>query len=106
VNSTAAQIRPFALQMIESVNILHSCSYCHLDLSPENFLMCDNGKSLRLIDFGAARKLLQRKDDLYPPPKRGEDRPGKDSYRAPEIQNKQQEHKIKHNTDQQQTTFR
>ncbi|ETO22380.1 hypothetical protein RFI_14820 [Reticulomyxa filosa] len=84
-----SSLRSLALQMIESVGILHSCGYCHLDISPENFLMCHNNTTLKLIDFGASRKLLQRNDDLYPPPKRSEDRPGKDSYRAPEIHNKQ-----------------
>ena len=47
-------------QVFSSVNYLHKKGFVHRDLKPENICL-DNDQSIKLIDFGTARKFTQGK---------------------------------------------
>nr|XP_015804148.2 myosin light chain kinase, smooth muscle isoform X2 [Nothobranchius furzeri] len=50
-------------QILEGIAYMHEKNIVHLDLKPENIVCVDpNGTSIKIIDFGLARKL----DDLTP----------------------------------------
>jgi len=67
--------------LAEGLKILHDQKVCHLDISLENLLI-DRSFGLKITDFGQARKfepgVLMKVENGV--------RPGKDSYRAPELQ--------------------
>nr|KAG5709951.1 hypothetical protein BaRGS_029993 [Batillaria attramentaria] len=53
----------FIKQILEGVKHLHDNSIVHLDLKPENIMLLDqNCTSIKLIDFGLARKISDRED--------------------------------------------
>lgn len=43
----------------ESLRIVHNANTLHRDISPENILITNNGNSIKLIDFGAARHYIE-----------------------------------------------
>lgn len=55
--SREKQIRPLARQIITAVRMLHEMGIAHRDISPENIVLCADGKGdfqANLIDFGMA----------------------------------------------------
>lgn len=52
---------PKALYVAKSItnalNVTHSASVLHRDITPDNVILCDNG-DIKLIDFGAARQVV------------------------------------------------
>jgi len=70
--------------LAEGIHFMHTNKICHLDLSLENILLTKNSQ-LRIADFGHARffelgEKLEIENGL---------RVGKETYRAPEIQEKE-----------------
>lgn len=57
VNSAlpAAQTQSFLYQLLQSLVFLHSNRIFHRDLKPQNLLISDDGKTIKLADFGLAR---------------------------------------------------
>jgi serine/threonine protein kinase len=52
-----AWIRALISQLLDALQILHSHSCYHRDISPDNILMLEDGRPL-LLDFGAARRVI------------------------------------------------
>merc|ERR1712032_5753 len=48
--------RYFALQAIAAINEVHAKGYIHRDIKLENFLLFEEGKTIKLIDFGSCCK--------------------------------------------------
>jgi len=44
-------------QLVEAITTIHSQGFCHRDIKPENAIIADNGRRLKLIDFGLAKGL-------------------------------------------------
>ena len=53
----------FIKQILEGVKHLHEHHIVHLDLKPENIMLLDrNSTKIKLIDFGLARKIMDKED--------------------------------------------
>lgn len=70
-------------QLLHAVFYMHSVNIAHRDLKPENFLLKEKGvplasNTLKIIDFGIAKKFRRGKDDLRT-------RSGTAYYVAPEV---------------------
>jgi non-specific serine/threonine protein kinase len=50
------------LPILEGVSLLHQAGYCHLNISPGNILMQENGAPV-LLDFGATQRPGKAKDN-------------------------------------------
>jgi len=50
-------VEPFLKQEAAALAHLHACMVCHRDLKPTNFIVSNDGKRVRLTDFGLATLL-------------------------------------------------
>ncbi|EAS06366.4 kinase domain protein, partial (macronuclear) [Tetrahymena thermophila SB210] len=75
-----------AIQIIDSVNYIHSFNIIHRDIKPENFLVYLDGKQpeIKLCDFGLSAQIPDNKDSIQ-----AIESIGNLGYSAPEILNKQ-----------------
>lgn len=71
--------RPLMASMIKGVMTLHSIGFAHRDISPENFLMASNDRTL-LMDFGLAAEMSEDWQVDHT------GHVGKQAYVAPELQ--------------------
>lgn len=60
------EARTIMMQLLRSLNYLHSHEICHRDLKPENLLFSetDNINSLKLIDFGLSKMMGQKNEQM------------------------------------------
>lgn len=56
------QARELLLQIAGALRQVHDAGLIHSDISPSNILL-ENGNRVKLIDFGAARSLMQEQDE-------------------------------------------
>ncbi|EAR81873.2 kinase domain protein, partial (macronuclear) [Tetrahymena thermophila SB210] len=75
-----------AIQIIDSVNYIHSFNIIHRDIKPENFLVYLDGKQpeIKLCNFGLSAQIPDNKDSIQ-----AIESIGNLGYSAPEILNKQ-----------------
>ncbi|KAF1742680.1 hypothetical protein MXB_3390 [Myxobolus squamalis] len=50
-------VKSFAYQLLSAINYIHKLDICHRDIKPQNILLCENRKILKVCDFGSAKKL-------------------------------------------------
>ena len=43
---------------------MHSKGVCHRDIKPDNIMMNEETKKIKLIDFGIAKKMIVRKQKI------------------------------------------
>ena len=73
--------RPFMKQMCEAVETVHKLGFVHLDIKPLNFVIKEDRKGIRLIDFGICKKWKATDKPLttragtpcYKPPEQSDD---------------------------------
>jgi serine/threonine protein kinase len=80
------QVRHYQKQLMEGLQYLRSCNIMHRDLKPQNLLLTDNKRVLKISDFGFA-KTLNTDESM------NETMCGTPYYMAPEIM-----HNIKYST--------
>lgn len=49
--------------MLEALTFIHAQKICHRDIKPENILYDEANKSIKIIDFGISKKLMNRGRD-------------------------------------------
>lgn len=85
------QCRLYFTQLVRAVSFIHARGYAHLDISLENLLLDVHGESIKLADFGLARRVApselisfaaDQKRFRIPPVKTYI---GKATYMAPEV---------------------
>ena len=59
------EFKIFISQTIESLSIMQSHNYAHIDLKPDNIIYCDSNKSFKIIDWELLRPLSWRKSKQY-----------------------------------------
>ena len=75
------KIKKWGKQILKGLQLMHDNGYCHLDISCENILYDKNTDSIKICDFGLARKMIP--NEAFPV-ERGQKR-GKRGYMAIEI---------------------
>lgn len=58
------EIRDIMFQAVQSVAYCHRTGYMHRDIKPENFLVSDDGKTLKLADFGLTKSFKDKASPL------------------------------------------
>ena len=74
---------PLILQMAEALDAVHKAGFIHRDICPRNFIVANDGRTLKLIDFG----LTLPDEPAYRQPG---NRTGTPLYLAPEIVRRKQ----------------
>lgn len=72
-----AELEPLAATLVEALGILETHKLFHRDIKPANIVLRDTDKSPVLIDFGAAKSVLDEATQMHT-------RVGTEHYRAPE----------------------
>lgn len=57
-------LKIFIFQMLKSIGYLHSLGICHRDIKPQNIMIDLNDYSLKLCDFGCAKRLIKGEDNV------------------------------------------
>jgi len=52
-------VKLYAYQMLRSLHYIHALGICHRDIKPQNVLVDPANHSLKLCDFGSAKKLIK-----------------------------------------------
>ena len=52
-------IKLYSYQMLRSLAYIHAIGICHRDIKPQNILVDSNTQSLKMCDFGSAKKLIK-----------------------------------------------
>jgi glycogen synthase kinase 3 beta len=52
-------VKAYSYQMLKSLEYIHSLGICHRDIKPQNILVDANTYSLKMCDFGSAKKLVK-----------------------------------------------
>jgi len=58
-------IKYYFKQMIDGIRFLHSIGYVHQDIKPQNIMLTDNYRIIKIGDFGFCEKIKNIKYDLY-----------------------------------------
>lgn len=61
---TAKQVKYIAEEVASALITTHSANVLHRDVSPDNIMLCENGK-IKLIDFGAARQVVSERSQGF-----------------------------------------
>lgn len=51
-------VKLYTYQMMRSISYIHAQGICHRDIKPQNLLVNKENHSLKLCDFGSAKKLV------------------------------------------------
>jgi serine/threonine protein kinase len=54
------EVRDLMHQAIQAVAYVHRNGFMHRDIKPENFLVSDDGKQVKLADFGLTKSIKEK----------------------------------------------
>ena len=57
-------IKLYSYQMLKSIGYLHSLGICHRDIKPQNILIDPKDYTLKICDFGCAKKLIKGQENI------------------------------------------
>lgn len=57
-------LKVYAYQMLKSIGYLHSIGICHRDIKPQNILINPSDMTLKLCDFGCAKRLIKNEPNI------------------------------------------
>ena len=57
-------VKLYSFQMIKAIAYIHAKGICHRDIKPQNILIDNVNHSLKLCDFGSAKKLVKHQPNI------------------------------------------
>ena len=57
-------LKIFIFQMLRAIGYLHSIGICHRDIKPQNIMVDLNDYTLKLCDFGCAKRLVKGEENI------------------------------------------
>jgi serine/threonine protein kinase len=55
---TEARLKPYILQIIDALRIIHNNNFLHRDIKPDNIILDENNHKISLIDFGSTKEFI------------------------------------------------
>ena len=52
-------VKLYAYQSFRALSYIHSLGYCHRDIKPQNLLVNPESHTLKICDFGSAKRLIR-----------------------------------------------
>jgi len=52
-------VKLYAYQCFRALSYIHSLGYCHRDIKPQNLLVNPESHTLKICDFGSAKRLIK-----------------------------------------------
>ena len=58
-------LKAIMLQLLKTLDYLHQMNICHRDLNLKNILISFSGEKIKIIDFGVAKHLSQKNEEIF-----------------------------------------
>ncbi len=53
------------VELFRTLRYMHSKGVCHRDIKPDNIMINEQEKKIKIIDFGISKKMIVRKQKIY-----------------------------------------
>lgn len=60
-----SSLKAIMLQVLQTLTYLHQMNICHRDLNLKNILISLSGDKIKIIDFGVAKHLTQKNEEIF-----------------------------------------
>lgn len=62
---TPPTLKTIMLQLLQTLTYLHQMNICHRDLNLKNILISFSGEKIKIIDFGVAKLLTEKNEEIF-----------------------------------------